>query len=291
MSHRNTTRHVAATAIAAVLLVAACGGDDDTAPEASPSSTAPDVTDTPVAPTTEAPTTEAPATTAPATTAPATTVPATTEPAATTPPTTEPCELRCPLSNEQQDVVDAFFAAYNGDDWDVFRALFVEDEEFTWELAPNIIQTEAQARYDFIWSAGLEEVWTPDECVEETVGVLHCGVTIEDELHRALAPFGFEPSRCNIRMELAGELLRPLRYDAIVSGCHLDYDGAMHRYGGWFDEQYSDQDPIQGLHYRAWNQTDESAPARALEHLDEWIESDVQRFVDGGGDVADFNRH
>ena len=118
-------------------------------------------------------------------------------------------------------------------------------------------------------------------------GVISRQVVIEDDLHRALAPFGFPASRCSISMELADGRLRPLRYDALF-GCFGAYDVAMHQYGGWFEEQYPDLEPIQGVHYRAWNQTDETAPARAAEHLDEWIELVIQPIVDEGGDIMSF---
>lgn len=279
-THRPTWRTSVAL-LTVPLALAACGGDDDADASSPPAATA-----AATSPETSVTATTSP-TTAPATTVPDATAPPTTVPPTTVPPTTESCGSQCPLSDDQQTAVDGFFDAYNGDDWDTFRSVLV-DEEVAWNFSPVIVQTEELMRYDFLWSAGLNETWVPERCVDQ-YGIISCVVIMEDDIHRSLAPFGFPASRCGITIEVDDGAVRPLRYDAILTGCHQAYDVAMHMFGAWFDEHYPELDPIHGVHYRAWNQTDETAPGRASEHLDEWLVA-VQEFVDDGGDIMTVGR-
>lgn len=251
---RAAVRRVAAT-VAAVWCVSACASGE-ALPAAADVAPTPTVAATTVAPTTVAPTTAAPTTMAPTTLAPT-----------TVPPTTESCGAFCPLTDEQQAATDAFFEAYNGDDWTTFAELLATDEP-TWVMTPTITQTSEQIRYDFIWSDAMNEVWTPERCVNQ-YGLVSCLVSMEDDLHRLLAPYEMEPSRCQLSFEVTDGKVLPKRYDAL-SGCHLYYDGAMHFFGAWFSDAYPDQPPIHGVHYRGWNQTDETAGRRAADHLDEW---------------------
>ena len=156
-------RRVFAAMLVAPLALAACGGGDDGDNAASAPPTSAGASPTAASSSSTSPTTDAIVAT---TTSPTTTPPATTTPA-TTPATTEPCGSQCPLADDQQAAVDEFFAAYNGDDWEAFRNILVE-EEVSWEFTLVIAQNEELMRYDFVWSAGLDEMWTPERCSTST---------------------------------------------------------------------------------------------------------------------------
>jgi hypothetical protein len=275
----NRMHRSGALAVLAFALVACTSSDE---PDAVAADTEPASTSDAAAaasPTTVA--IAAPATTSPPTTAPpVSTAPSSTSPA-TSPPTTESCGAFCPLTEVQQAAVDRFFEAYNGDDWDALLAA-TADGAPQWQLNPVTVQNTELVRYDFIWAAGMNQVTTTDRCVDQ-YGIVACTVTIEDDLHRALAPFGAEPSTCQMSFDVADGALQPKSFSAF--DCFFWYDGAMHSYGEWFASEYPDLDPISGVHYRAWNQTDESAAARASEHLDRWVEEVIVPFVEGGGNI------
>ena len=55
------------------------------------------------------------------------------------------------------------------------------------------------------------------------------------------------------------------RYD--VSSCFGQYDVYFHLFGNWYEDNHPGEEPIQGVHYRAWNQFNETAPQRAIEAL------------------------
>ncbi len=86
----------------------------------------------------------------------------------------------------------------------------------------------------------------------------------------------WEPSECRFWFDIAPDfsgVLTAKITQHILEPCHRGYDSAMHAYGAWFDKTYPDEEPIQGRHYRAWTQPDETAGARAAAHLDEYLES------------------
>lgn len=276
---RRMRRFVAGLALVSVA-ASACGGDDESAAaDAAPVPTR-------AASTSPAPTTAVPATFPVTEPEPESTTPDTAI-EATTPPTTESCGAFCPLTDEQQAATDAFFAAYNGDDWQAFLDVLATEDP-SWTITPEISQDAELMRYDFIWSASMNETWTPERCVDQ-YGVVSCSVAMEDDLHRLLAPHGMEPSVCQVSLEVVDGRALPKRYDALF-GCHRIYDGAMHFYGAWFDGAYPEEEPIQGAHYRGWNQTDETAGERAATHLDEWAVEVDAAFADGG-DIFDVTGH
>ena len=252
-----------------ILAAAACGGSDgESAPlgeEAVAATTAP--------PTTAAPTTAAP-----------TTVEATTTIAPTTaPPTTEPCGSQCPPSDADQVLLDEFFAAYDGGDWDAFLATLGTDDP-TWRFSPTQTQPADLMRYDMIWAHAIGQTTEPESCVDQ-YGTIRCTVIIEDDFHRALIPYGGTSSTCTMSMTIEDGGVVPGDFSGF--DCFRGYDLMMHLYGEWFAEQYPDQPRIDGFHYRAWNQTDETAGARAAEHLDEFIEAVVAPHIEGGGELID----
>jgi hypothetical protein len=246
---------------AASVAVAACGSNSD------PADARPQGQDPPAAATSTA-----------TSTVPPSTVPTT---AAVT---TEGCGSRCPLTDEQQRAVDAFFEAYNGDDWDAVLATISEPDP-SWRLSPSLTQDVEDMHNDFVWSAAMGETWSPTECVNQYELVV-CRVEMEDALIRAFATLGLPPSVCSLSFSVDGDGVRPERYD-LLSGCHNLYDGVMHAFGGWFEENYPDEAPIQGFHYRGWNSDDMTAGARAAASVDEFHSAAVA-LLGENGDIATY---
>lgn len=270
-----TTRRPAAVLVATCLSLVACGASEPADEAGPPAST------TPGTERAESPPQSTP-TTARQTTMPPTTAPPTTAPPTTAPPTTEPCGLSCPLTDEQQAAVDAFFEAYNGGDWDALLVTLATDEP-EWSFGSTAVQGTELMRDDLIWANAMGQVTTVDKCFSQNESVIVCLVQIEDDIHRLFAPYGMEASRCKMAFDHVEDGLIPRSFNAF--DCFGIYDGVMHAYGGWFAAEYPDLDPIEGVHYRGWNQTDETAGARAAEHLAEWG-VEVVEFFEGGGRVA-----
>jgi hypothetical protein len=263
---------IAGCAVAATLLLASCGSGD-AAPSAAgdASAAAVDTENTSTgdssngtSSTVAVTTTEVPPTTAPPAEGSDDSVlpTATTEP----PPTSDPCEVKCPIGDDERAAVQRTIDAYNSGDWEAFLATVVEAEP-DWET-PIGPQSADLVRFDFGWSAALNGVWTLGECFT-THSDVACDVSIADDVHRGLGPIGLPPSECRIYVQFVDGLVDIRRYD--LAPCHSKYDSAFHGFGRWFEENYPDLDPVQGLHYRAWNQTDLTAPARAAEHLGEYV--------------------
>lgn len=200
------------------------------------------------------------------------------------PATTEGCGSQCPLTDEQRRAVDAFFEAYNGDDWDAVLAT-ISDPDPSWRMSPMLVQDVEDMRTDFLWSAAMDETWVPTECVDQ-YGIVLCQVEMEDALVRAFASLGLGPSVCSLSFKVDGDGVRPERYD-LLSGCHSLYDGVMHAYGGWFEANYPDEAPIQGFHYRGWNPSDETAGTRAVAHVEEFHAAAVE-LLGADGDIATY---
>ena len=261
---RNTAapswRSTVAFTITTIVTLGACGSSEPAAQGAL----APSVPAATVA--TETARTAAPA---PTTTAPT-----------TAPATTEPCGQSCSLTDDQQAAVDSFFEAYNGDDWNALLATLAADEP-AWNFTSSVEQSTDLMRYDFIWASALDQVTTVDKCFGQYEAIV-CLVDVEDDVHRLLAPYGMEPSACKMAFEFRDGLVDTRSFNAF--DCFRLYDGVMHTYGEWFASTYPDLDPISGAHYRAWNQTDETAGARAAEYLDEWGVG-VREFFENGGKV------
>lgn len=293
MNNEMPTRHVRPTAVARpfgsiglgvallALVVGACASEDGDS-RAAAAATVP----TPTAPPSSAAATTV-ATTAAATDSDIDGTTPSTAAVATSPPTTESCGAFCPLTDEQQSATDSFFAAYNGGDWAAFLGVLATDQP-TWVMTVDQTQSTELMRNDFIWSASMNETWVPERCVDQ-YGIVSCSVIMEDDLHRLLAPHGMEPSICQVSFDVVGGNALPKRYDALT-GCHGIYDGAMHYYGAWYEQENPGESPIQGPHYRAWNQTDETAGDRASEHLAEWGQVVDAAFADGG-DIFDVTGH
>lgn len=248
---------VAAFLVLAVL-VAGCGADPvdvDSSADPVPSATTSteDVTST----TAEASTSTA---AAPTTTA------------STRPPTTEApdCDAECPLSADELAAVQEMLDAYNAADWEAFTASQRSDSP-EWNSPVGFINND-YVRWDFIWSEAMSEIWTLGDCYGTDDGQT-CRILIEDDLHRALE---LDPSDCRFWFDIAPDASGALTAkitEYVLEPCHRGYDSAMHAYGAWFERTYPGEEPIQGLHYRAWNQPDETAGERAAAHLDEYIAS------------------
>lgn len=162
---------------------------------------------------------------------------------------------------------EALVAAYNAGDWEAFTAVLGTGEP-TWETGIGQASTN-HIRADFEWAFALNQVMTLDGCVED-FGFLTCNLVMEDDIHRAVVAYGIEPSRCRMVFEVQeGPILAPARYD--LTTCFAGYDQAFHAFGDWFEETYPAEEPIQGFHYRAWNQFGEGAPERAAAALAEWV--------------------
>lgn len=211
------------------------------------------------------------------------TAPAPTVPTAA-PVTTEGCGSQCPVTDEQQRAVDAFFEAYNGDDWDAVLATISEPDP-SWRLGPTLTQDVEDMYADFVWSDAMGETWSPTECVNQYELVV-CKVEMEDALVRAFAPLGLPPSVCSLSFSVDGGGVVPERYD-LLSGCHNLYDGVMHAFGSWFETNYPDEGPIQGFHYRGWNSGDETAGARAAARVDEFHAAAVA-LLGEDGNIANY---
>jgi hypothetical protein len=145
----------------------------------------------------------------------------------------------------------------------------VEDDEPVF-ATPVGEQSTVLVELDFIWSAAMNNVWTLGECLDIRDDI-HCDVTIEDDLHRGLADLGLEPGECKLIVAVEDGLVDWKRYD--LYPCHTDYDVAMHTFGGWFIVNYPGEEPIDGAHYRGWNQPDTTAGQRANDHLQIWLDS------------------
>lgn len=203
---------------------------------------------------------------------------------AAAPVTTEGCGSQCPVTEEQQRAVDAFFDAYNGDDWDAVLATISEPDP-SWRLGPTLSQDVEDMHADFVWSAAMGETWSPTRCVNQYELVV-CQVEMEDALIRAFAPLGLPPSTCSLSFSVDGDGVVPERYD-LLSGCHNLYDGVMHAFGSWFEANYPDEAPIQGFHYRGWNSNDETAGARAAARVDEFHAAAVA-LLGEDGNIANY---
>jgi hypothetical protein len=204
--------------------------------------------------------------------------------ASTAPVTTEACGSQCPVTDEQQRAVDAFFEAYNGDDWEAVLATISEPDP-SWRLSPMLTQDVEQMHADFVFSAAMSETWSPIKCVNQYELVV-CRVEMEDALIRAFAPLGLPPSVCSLSFAVDGDGVVPERYD-LLSGCHNLYDGVMHAFGSWFEANYPDEAPIQGFHYRGWNSNDETAGARAAARVDEFHAAAVA-LLGEDGNIANY---
>lgn len=236
----------------AALLFSACGASDSSATEATTAAT--ELSN-------PASATSPPASSPPASSEPA---PATTATSTTTTTTTEPpCEVKCPVAEEERAVIQGSIDAYNSHDWQRWLASVADDEPaFATPVGP---QTPALVEFDFIWSTAMSDIWTLGECLE-TRGAIKCDVTMEDDLHRALA---IAPSECSVSMTIKGDLADWTQYNLFP--CHSEYDVAMHQFGEWFLANNPGVDSIWGHHYRGWNQQDTTAGARAAEALDEYV--------------------
>ena len=176
------------------------------------------------------------------------------------------CGDNCPTP-EALTAMETLISAYNAGDWEAFTAAMGTDEP-TWETGLGEASTE-HIRADFEWAQALNQEMTVDGCVQNA-GLLTCQVIIEDDIHRAVVDFGLEPSRCKMIFEVQDDLtLAPARYE--LTTCFAGYDQAFHAFGDWFEATYPDEEPIQGFHYRAWNQFGEGAPERAAAVIDEWV--------------------
>ena len=269
MSFRATTRRprrVSALLATGLIVLAACG-DGDEAPVAQPS---PEAT---TASTTTPPTTEAPLAATTTAAVPETTEAApepepTTSATAAPVPTTEPeCTVDCPITESERSAIEGMIDAYNAGDWQAWLATLT-DEMPTWDTPVGKQPTEL-VEFDFNWSASLNEVWTLGDCVQRRFDIF-CEVTIEDDFHRGIAALDVGASECSIAIRVEDGLVDLLGYN--LYPCHEDYDHAWHGFGGWFETTHPDDDPIQGVHYRGWNQTDPEAPARAVAALPEFLE-------------------
>lgn len=157
-------------------------------------------------------------------------------------------------------------AAYNAGDWDAWIETLVDDEpEWSTPAGPQNTQL---IRFDFEWSAGLSETWTLGDCIQRSFDV-SCTVSIEDEVHRALAYRGLEPSSCRFAVAVVDGKIDLVSYD--LAPCHEQYDQSFHVLGKWFEETYPDEDTVQGAHYRAWNQPDPSRATRVAQVLPEFV--------------------
>ena len=248
---------------AALALVTACGSTDESDDASGDGQGAPsavtDVGTTPVTTSQSAVTTSAPA-------------------------TTEGCGSQCPLTDQQEQAVDAFFEAYNGDDWDAVLATISEPEP-SWQMTPSLVSNVDDMRADFVFSTAMDETWSPTGCVDQ-YGLAVCKVEMEDALVRSLASIGLSPSVCSLSFTVDDDGVWPERYD-LLSGCHNLYDGVMHAYGDWFAANYPDEAPIQGFHYRGWNTSDETAGTSAATHVEEFRAAAIGLLGDDG-DIANY---
>lgn len=269
----NAVLQRAALLTVVISMSAACGGSDEpdegaagqpvassTAAPPTPTTSSSSLTRPTAPPSTAAPTTIPAPTTAPATDSTAATV--------TAPPTTEPsCSGSCPPTDEERALIDGFVEAYNDGDWEAWTALLVDDEP-TWQT-PIGLQNAALARFDFEWSAGLNDVWTLGDCLQRSFDI-SCEVTIEDDVHRALAYRDLKPSECRFAVSITDEgLIDTVSYDVVP--CHEGYDSVFHVLGGWFQEQYPDEETVHAAHYRAWNQPRPDRAERVIEVLPEFV--------------------
>ncbi len=173
---------------------------------------------------------------------------------------------RCP-SDEARAVVEEIVAAYNTHDWETFTTTLGTTEP-TWDAVigqAERIHIEADMR----WAAALDETWTLGTCLD-VGGFIDCSLVVEDAVHRAFVDWGLEPSACRLHVEVDGEVPVVRRYD--ISVCFGEYDFAFHQFGAWYAENHPGEEPIQGVHYRAWNQFNETAPARAAAALPAFVE-------------------
>ncbi len=248
MHHPASPRTTASVGLALVLLLGACAGSDEATDAADGSATVPPSTVASETSTTAA--------------APSTT---TTETSTTTAPsTTEACDT-C-LSEEAEAAIGAFVAAWDEGDWETFSAI-QGGGELEWE-ADIGTATEAHIDADFRWGVALNQDVSIERCVDAN-GAIACDLVFEDDIHRATAAFGLEPSVCRFNFRVDDGVVEVVREE--IGTCFTGYDQAMHTYGTWFEETHPDLEPIQGFHYRAWNQFGDGAPERAVEYLDDWI--------------------
>lgn len=270
MTHRESThqlRRVSALLAVGLTVLTACG-DSDTAPAAGPSpqATAASTMAPTTPPATAATTTEAVPDTTEAVTA--------TEPTTAAPTTEAECTSNCPITESERSAIEAMIDTYNVGDWQAWLATLT-DEMPTWATPVGNQSTEL-VQFDFNWSASLNEVWTLGDCVQRPFDI-YCAVTIEDDFHRGIAVLDIGPSECSIAVRVEDGLVDLLGYD--LYPCHEDYDNAWHGFGGWFETTHPGDDPIHGVHYRGWNQTDPEAPARAAAALPgflEWVNSRIE---------------
>lgn len=213
-------------------------------------------------------TAQAEETTAPTATS-TTATPTTTSTEAEVTTTAEACVSNCPVDAETMTQIDAIFDAYNSHDWQLFTDT-LQDPEPSWTTPLGDASAEL-VKQDFIWSTALNDRWTVTDCVDADVRII-CTVLIEDDLHRALAPLGLEPAECRFFLGPKDDGVMDIRQYEITP-CFNGYDIAMHAFGIWYETSYPDEDPIQGFHYRAWNQPDETAGDRAASVLAEYIAS------------------
>lgn len=176
----------------------------------------------------------------------------------------DPC--RGCVSPEDMAAIVTLVDAYNTGDWDVFTAAMGTTEP-SWETGFGRAQ-DFHIRADLQWAAALNQVWILGDCLGFE-GTVVCDLTVEDDFHRALGEdWGVPPSECGMTVDVAAEPPVITRYRI---DCHFSYDLMFHAYGSWFRSAYPDQEPIEGFHYRGWNQFGEGAPDRAAAHLDEWV--------------------
>lgn len=252
---RRVSTAIRRSAVCMIMLlgVAACGEDDETdaaAGVAASQATTEHVTTSAIASTTTTTAVEEPTTT-------------TATPSSTETSIAECTEEPCPIPAEDRQWIDEFVTIYNGGTWEEFTA-HVGSDQPTWGSPLGPIEPE-WIRGDFRWSRALNEKWEIEDCTESD-GIYVCTILIEDDLHRGM---GLEPSSCRFHFSSTDGIVQPSEYEIVP--CHEGYDAAMHAFGSWFERTYPDLEPIQGFHYRAWNQLSETAPSLAGQYLGEFL--------------------
>ena len=173
---------------------------------------------------------------------------------------------------EEQAPMNAFVEAYATQDASAMASAFEGQPEIEFYVRENqgVMWTLDLMQKDAAFSSTVHDHWTVDDCALR-YGRVSCRLSIQDELGRLA---GLDPATPTLSYTAVDGQWTEVVWNGFEAWDLIHRE--MHTYGNWYEAEYPDRAPIQGLHYRGWNVEDLTAADRYVDSLYDYLkESDA----------------